>query len=656
MTSLMLMVVSATHTSTIEISPSGWLKPNTEYEFTFSVTNTGGDDISRVIITRPSEFISLTCDDVTGWSKSSNSASCIYDALSQQKIVAGGSKDFTLTVTVDGFGDYDWTLETWDNSPSSYENIVTSTVQTIQNAIEEAEEGDTIEVPSGTYAGAVINKNVKIIGAADGTSVITSGVPYKAGNSKLMSAFRPEVDGAEIRGFTIDCSEDLNLGIYAVEVDNLVVDSLTINSDGTVQGISNWGGSYWTITNNIIESTVASGGGGIGIFMGAKAQQQCTGNLIQFNTIGATATAETYSCAGIAVTLDTRYGGYDLLDGTEDVSGNQILDNIIISSGANNGVGIEVGTILGDGENDPDRTDPVKIGALMEAAAVHDNLVEGNIIDGAETGVYFYIVTDLTVTQNEIKNIVDDGIYVEHAHSGTSVNYNILPSLTNNETTEINAEYNWWGTAIESEIQALIYGDVDYDPWCYDAMCTLTEPHDWIIPFYADKVNLMSIPLIPEDASINSVLGGITQNAEKIWSYQYDEGEGKNKWKYNEPISDGTRWKEYSYMIQEITPGYGYYVFMENNDVIYGDGKDFEAGYDFPSQVTLTTGWNLIGHYGKTPLTLANALWSLAEYWNGDHVYDVEFGQQDTMEPGKAYWVTIRDIDLDKEKFSYYPY
>ncbi len=316
-----------------------------------------------------------------------------------------------------------------EGNPREYnvKNITQDTTYNfIQAAIDAASDNDTINVLTGEYAGAIVDRAVKLYGAEDGTSVIVSGVPYKVDNDALHSAFRPEADGVEIRNFTINCdvSEDLDLGVYAIEVDDVTVDSLTINSDGTVQGITNWGGSDWVITNNTITNTVASGGGGIGIFVGAKAQQQCTGNLIQYNEVNATATAESYSCPGICLCLDTRYGQYDLLDGDEDISGNQILNNTITAAGANNGVGIEVGTILGNSEGDPDRTDPEKIAALMAAGALHDNTVQGNTINGACEGIYFYNVTGLTVTQNGISNNVNNGIYIEHAHSGTVIQSN----------------------------------------------------------------------------------------------------------------------------------------------------------------------------------------------------------------------------------------
>jgi len=305
--------------------------------------------------------------------------------------------------------------------------------KTIQHAVGQVSSGDTIMVASGTYTGAIVGKNVTISGLGPGDSIIDSGVPYKAG-SALTTAFRLDegADGAQISDFVIDCdqSSSFYFAVFSRGIDDVTIDSLEIND--TVQGITNWGGSGWEITNNTITDTVAAGGGGIAIFLGATppSYRLCSDNLVQYNEINASATAEAYSCPGICLALDLRYGAYDALNGTEDVSGNQILNNTITAAGANNGVGIEVGTILGDNEEDPDRTDPVKIAAVMGAAAVHDNTVQQNTADGTDTGIYFYNVSDLTVNQNTMENSVGYGMYAQHGQNSTAITDN---TFTNNE-------------------------------------------------------------------------------------------------------------------------------------------------------------------------------------------------------------------------------
>jgi len=308
---------------------------------------------------------------------------------------------------------------------------------TIQHAVDQVSSGDTIMVAPGTYTGAIVGKDVTISGLGPGDSVIDTGVCYNSGCSPAYkTGFRLDAgaDGAEISDFTINCDVNTSFyfAIFARAVDDVTIDNLEIND--TVQGISNWGGSGWEITNNTITDTVASGGGGIGIFLGARAATSgygtCCDNLVQYNTIDASASAEDYSCPAICLCYDLRYGGYLAVNGSEDISGNQILDNTVTASAANNLIGIEVGTILGDNPSDPIRDDPDEIAAVMTAAALHDNTVEDNTVDGADTGIYFYNVTNLTITENTVQDNVGYGMYAEHGQSGTIITDN---TFTNND-------------------------------------------------------------------------------------------------------------------------------------------------------------------------------------------------------------------------------
>lgn len=110
--------------------------------------------------------------------------------------------------------------------------------------------------------------------------------------------------------------------------------------------------------------------------------------------------------------------------------------------------------------------------------------------------------------------------------------------------------------------------------------------------------NLFSIPLVPEDTNIDSVLDeSISSKSEKIWAYR--EGE----WDYTYPVDGGVRWDTGTGKLKKIEPGYGYYLKMNEVATIHHNGdKYYNVGegdlIPMPPQVRLTTGWNLIGHYG----------------------------------------------------------
>jgi len=182
------------------------------------------------------------------------------------------------------------------------------------------------------------------------------------------------------------------------------------------------------------------------------------------------------------------------------------------------------------------------------------------------------------------------------------------------------------------------------------------EEPEWIIPLYADEMNMFSIPLIPESTEIESVLPEeISDNAEKIWSYQ------EGGWIYNTPTSSG--WSTGNTRIQEIVPGYGYIIFMDDDAVVYGNGK--ELGQDVPPEVTLTNGWNLIGHYGLNDDVNVDGAFSSLEfgeddYWN--NVLTVEDGkfvsldETDELEPTEAYWLSIKSLNLEEDELRYFTY
>jgi hypothetical protein len=116
--------------------------------------------------------------------------------------------------------------------------------------------------------------------------------------------------------------------------------------------------------------------------------------------------------------------------------------------------------------------------------------------------------------------------------------------------------------------------------------------------------NLISIPLVPEEdnTSINFVFDSeISENAEFLWEYKYDENQGMNVWKYNVPSEEGSSWTSDISRVQSIIPGHGYYIKMSNESEVYQNGNRFygiEGPVPQPPQIILTPGWNLIGHYG----------------------------------------------------------
>ena len=122
------------------------------------------------------------------------------------------------------------------------------------------------------------------------------------------------------------------------------------------------------------------------------------------------------------------------------------------------------------------------------------------------------------VSGNTIHDIIDHkspgdpdavGVEVEDNSSASTVTINnnsfvnVWFGVRNVTGISVNAINNWWGTAVESEIQALINGDVDYDPWIGKAE-TVNVPTTGIYNFPNSGVilNFTTVPAGGGDVTI----------------------------------------------------------------------------------------------------------------------------------------------------------
>ncbi len=191
---------------------------------------------------------------------------------------------------------------------------------TIQEAIDNANDGDKIMVGPGNFDGALVTKAVEIKGI--GGATINYGPLHPAG---FTQGFRL-LSGSN--GCTISHLRfEVGLSIMNGEaVDDVSVTQCTfINA---VQAISNWRGSGWNITHNEIIDLRTRCGGGIGILVADFSGGDINDNLVAHNKITGTLHVSPGDCggyngSGIVLFADFRWGRL----GATGISWNRVVKN-----------------------------------------------------------------------------------------------------------------------------------------------------------------------------------------------------------------------------------------------------------------------------------------------------------------------------------------
>jgi len=193
---------------------------------------------------------------------------------------------------------------------------------TIQDAIDSTDvsTGDTIRVGPGNHSGASVTKGVEIKG--QGGAVIIDGPLHTSG---LIQGFRLVAgsDGATIShlGFTVDLAIMNGDAINDVSVDHCTFTN-------TIQAVSNWRGSGWQISHNIINDLRTRNGGGIGILIADYAGGVVEDNVVSHNTITGTLhvlpdDGGGYNGSGIVIYADFRWGSAGALE----IKNNRVVKN-----------------------------------------------------------------------------------------------------------------------------------------------------------------------------------------------------------------------------------------------------------------------------------------------------------------------------------------
>ncbi|MDI6889065.1 MAG: DNRLRE domain-containing protein [Methanocellales archaeon] len=145
--------------------------------------------------------------------------------------------------------------------------------------------------------------------------------------------------------------------------------------------------------------------------------------------------------------------------------------------------------------------------------------------------------------------------------------------------------------------------------------------------------NLISLPVIPENSSIEAVLEGVP-NVVSVWAY---DAASETWYVYSSVDAANT--------LTEMKDGIGYWVMMDGSAYLVVRGVTMYPGAQVPPSYPVYEGWNLIGFKSTEEMPAEEYLasvWSLFEKpWTYPIGYDPGEGFYTTkyMAPGQGYWL-----------------
>jgi len=417
----------------------------------------------------------------------------------------------------------------------------------IQQAIDAAVSGNTINVAAGTYAeNVIINKSLTLAAAS---APVLDGIGI-GGVGMLINAPDVTIDGFEIKNYAIGIrtyggpGSFGNLGILNSNIHNntqngiLIVydifNNVTINnctiSNNSQNGIGIANGVQ--ITNLGISNTQVTGNGYHGLFV----TNANIGNINIINSAFNGSTTNGYS--GITFgTAASTIGDFSMQGGS--LSGNKGCGLSIVQAPSTfnsitlNGVTIqnnlESGIMLGGG---------ARTGSL----SILNSTFSGNAWEELDLSGGWFGAFAVTGSTNITNNVFAGGGPWAAIYIGNLASFGAAPVIYNNSfsgygnavfnvnATLVDASGNWWGTSTPTGVAAKAGSNVDYTPWLNSG--TDTAP---LTPGFQGDFSVLNVSAAsPQTGSVGRIQEGInlvsTGGTVNIAAGNYSENINVNKW------------------------------------------------------------------------------------------------------------------------------
>ena len=321
----------------------------------------------------------------------------------------------------------------------------------IQSAVNEAEEGDTVEVGSGTYEETIeVDVEITLEGPNAGTpgadhrdeeAIITEGIEFDAGSVDLADYSGTTIDGFEFNGtgnaIVTDGSPDAAEDISVVNNRFVDIDGNAVRTQGSPDETG------FDVSDNLVNGTNEDAA-----FFLNTVGGEVTNNVI----VGENPGSELKFPGDRGIQVDGTAG-----DGVE------ILDNDIDSVGV---WGIQIAAE--EGSTTDVLVEDNEVSDAYAALALRDDLEQVEVINNDFIDSEFGVIVretaegdfaDVTVTEN---NIIGNDI-------GALVDEDASDDIT------LDATSNWWGSA-DGPADDDVVGDVTVDPWLDAAFDDGGEP------------------------------------------------------------------------------------------------------------------------------------------------------------------------------------